>query len=52
MVHLFTELSKYTMIILFALYTYQCFSALKRNVEAERQAGKLGGRCCICTCST
>ena len=40
MVHLFTELSKYTMIILFALYTYQCFSALKRNVEAERQAGK------------
>ena len=28
------------MIILFALYTYQCFSALKRNVEAERQAGK------------
>lgn len=40
MVHLITELSKYTMIILFALYTYQCFSALKRNVDPEKQAGK------------
>lgn len=40
MVHLITELSKYTMIILFALYTYQCFSSLKRNVEPRKQAGK------------
>lgn len=40
MVHLITELSKYTMIILFALYTYQCFSALKRSVDAEEQAWK------------
>ncbi len=40
MVHLITELSKYTMIILFALYTYQCFSSLKRNVDPERQARK------------
>ena len=37
MVHLITELSRYTMIILFALYTWQCFSALKRNVDAEEQ---------------
>ena len=40
MVHLITELSKYTMIILFALYTYQCFSALKRSVDKEGQAEK------------
>lgn len=40
MVHLITELSKYTMIILFALYTWQCFSALKRNVDAEEQTWK------------
>lgn len=40
MVHLITELSKYLMIILFALYTYQCFSALKRSVDHEKQAGK------------
>ena len=40
MVHLITELSKYTMIILFALYTWQCFSSLKRNVDLEEQAWK------------
>ena len=40
MVHLITELSRYTMIILFALYTWQCFSALKRNVDAEEQSWK------------
>lgn len=40
MVHLITELSKYTMIILFALYTYQCFSSLKRNVEIDVQTSK------------
>ncbi|MEY8390765.1 FtsW/RodA/SpoVE family cell cycle protein [Lachnospiraceae bacterium] len=40
MLHLITELSKYTMIILFALYTYQCFSALKRSVNKEEQAEK------------
>ncbi len=40
MVHLITELSKYTMIILFALYTYQCFSALRRDVDPEDQAWK------------
>lgn len=40
MVHLITELSKYSMIILFALYTYQCFSALKRSVGHQEQAEK------------
>ncbi len=40
MVHLITELSKYTMIILFALYTWQCFFALKKSVDAEEQAWK------------
>ena len=40
MVHLITELSKYTMIILFALYTWQCFSALGRHVDLEEQAWK------------
>lgn len=40
MVHLITELSKYLMIILFALYTYQCFAVLKRKIEPEKQTGK------------
>ena len=40
MIHLITELSKYTMIILFALYTYQCFSSLKRSVDKAEQAEK------------
>lgn len=40
MVHLITELSKYLMIILFALYTYQCFSVLKRKIEPEKQIRK------------
>ncbi len=40
MVHLITETSKYTMIILFALYTWQCFSSLKKNVDLEEQAWK------------
>lgn len=38
MVHLITELSKYIMIILFALYTYQCFAVLKSN--GDRQNSK------------
>lgn len=40
MVHLITELSKYTMILLFALYTWQCYSALGKSVDAEEQAWK------------
>lgn len=40
MVHLITELSKYTMLILFALYTYQGFSALKRNCAPKKQSRK------------
>lgn len=40
MVHLITELSKYLMIILFALYTYQCFAVLKRNTDPEKQNRK------------
>lgn len=40
MVHLITELSKYLMIILFALYTYQCFAVLKRNITPEKQRRK------------
>lgn len=42
MVHLITELSKYTMLILFALYTYQGFSALKRNCSIKKQNRKFG----------
>ena len=41
MVHLITELSKYLMIILFALYTYQCFAVLKRKIEPEKSADGL-----------
>lgn len=40
MVHLITELSKYIMIILFALYTYQCFTVLKRNINPQKQKRK------------
>ena len=40
MVHLITELSKYTMLVLFALYTYQGFSALKRNCSVKKQSKK------------
>lgn len=40
MVHLITELSKYTMILLFALYTWQCYSALGKGVDAEEKAWK------------
>ncbi len=40
MVHLITELSKYLMIILFALYTYQCFAVFKRNIEPWEQTSK------------
>lgn len=40
MVHLITELSKYTMLILFALYTYEGFSVLKRNCPPSKQNGK------------
>ncbi len=41
MVHLITELSKYTMLILMALFTYQGFSALKRNCPPAKQARKV-----------
>ena len=37
MVHLITELSKYTMLILFALYTYEGFSALKKNSPKKQK---------------
>lgn len=40
MVHLITEISKYLMIILFALYTYQCFAVLKRNIDPDKKDGK------------
>lgn len=40
MVHLITELSKYTMLILFALYTYQGFSALRKNCPPRKQNRK------------
>lgn len=41
MVHLITELSKYTMLILMALFTYQGFSALKRGCPPKKQNQKL-----------
>lgn len=40
MVHLITELSKYTMLILFALYTYQGFSTLKKSGSQKKQNRK------------
>ncbi len=46
MAHLITELSKYTMLILFALYTYQGFSALKRNCPVKKQNRKYRRQIC------
>ncbi|GHU44135.1 hypothetical protein FACS1894111_10910 [Clostridia bacterium] len=37
MTHLITELSKYLMILLIALYTYTCFSSLKRGLLPKQQ---------------
>ena len=46
MVHLITELSKYTMLILFALYTYQGFAALNRNCSIKKQNRKFRRQIC------
>ena len=36
MVHLIVELSKYALIILFSVYTYECFSVF-RNISELQQ---------------
>ena len=36
MVHIITEISKYLMIILFALYTYWCFAVFKKKTETKQ----------------
>lgn len=46
MAHLITEISKYTMLILFALYTYQGFSALKRKCTVKKQNRKFRRQIC------
>ena len=37
MVTIITEVSKYLMMILFACYTYECFSVLQKSSSPERQ---------------
>lgn len=37
MVHLIVEISKYLMIVLFALYTYECFAVFRRHKSQEKQ---------------
>ena len=37
MVTIITEVSKYLMMILFACYTYECFSVLQKSNSPERQ---------------
>ncbi len=37
MVHLLVEISRFTLIIFFAIYTYDCFAALKPKISAKRQ---------------
>ena len=37
MVHLFVSISRFTLIIMFAIYTYDCFAALKRKTSEKRQ---------------
>ena len=39
MVHLIVELSKYALIILFSVYTYECF-AVFRNISERKQEKK------------
>ena len=39
MVHLIVELSKYALIILFSVYTYECFSVF-RNISERKQEKK------------
>ena len=37
MVTIITEVSKYLMMILFACYTYECFSVLQKSGSPDRQ---------------
>ena len=37
MVHLIVELSKYLMILLFLIYTYECFHVFRYEKEEERK---------------
>ena len=37
MVHLLTSISRFTLIIWFAFYTYECFAALKNGISEQRQ---------------
>lgn len=37
MVHIIVEVSKYLMIVLFALYTYECFAVFRRHKSQEHQ---------------
>jgi len=37
MVHLIVEISKYLMIVLFALYTYECFAVFRRYKSQEKK---------------
>ncbi|HAP02675.1 MAG TPA: hypothetical protein DCQ87_01290, partial [Lachnospiraceae bacterium] len=36
MLHLITEISRVTFIVIFAIFTYDCFNALKRNTSESR----------------
>lgn len=38
MVHIITSVSRFVIIILFAIYTYHCFAALKRGISPKRQS--------------
>ena len=37
MVHLLVSISRFTLIIMFAIYTYDCFAVLKRNISEKKQ---------------
>ena len=37
MVNLFVSISRFTLIIMFAIYTYDCFAVLKRKISEKRQ---------------
>lgn len=44
MVHLFVSISRFTLIIMFAIYTYDCFAALKRKTSESVRTGFTIGR--------
>ncbi len=44
MTHIITSISRFTLIILIALYTYECFAALRRNLSEDESRGAIAAQ--------